>query len=59
MGRSDTAERQGRIELELMEERAAALRRAAEIVRQRLRQPMRSRAMSTSCPKSSVCISAP
>ena len=30
MGRSDTAERQGRIELELMEERAAALRRISE-----------------------------
>ena len=30
MGRRETAERQGRIELELMEERAAALRRISE-----------------------------
>jgi hypothetical protein len=30
MGRRETAERQGRIELELMEERAAALRRISQ-----------------------------
>lgn len=30
MGRQETAERQGRIELELMEERAAALRRISQ-----------------------------
>ena len=38
MGRSDTAERQGRIELELMEERAAALRRISETLESLIEQ---------------------
>ena len=38
MGRRETAERQGRIELELMEERAAALRRISQTLESLLEQ---------------------
>ena len=40
MGRRETAERQGRIELELMEERAAALRESARQVAHELKNPL-------------------
>jgi hypothetical protein len=38
MGRRETAERQGRIELELMEERAAALRRIGQTLESLIEQ---------------------
>jgi len=38
MGRRETAERQGRIELELMEERAAALRRISQTLESLIEQ---------------------
>ena len=44
MGRRETAERQGRIELELMEERAAALRRISQTLESLIEELGRLRA---------------